>query len=398
MPKKDGQKPHGSKSAPWWDVSLRFWNQQSGRGRALLASVIILLFLFPCCALTFILSGDTIVALTTLLMKTDNAQTAQADLSSTVSPTPRSFTPKPTFTPAPTSTPTAQPEPTQVLSFASTISTAQRIKGRVLRVMDGGTIEVESDQGIHRVRYAGIDCPWPFTPATDEDRPGEEAHAANQRMVAEREVYLEPSGPGADAAEEMTCYVWVGGTLVNAELVHRGYARPSLVSSDERYLDLFALLEQEARAGRRGLWEKVAPEMSAEEVEATASAVPTETIEEEGTASPLTATPSTSTFTPLPPTATPTRQPTTPLPTATSIPTRTPTSRPTATTVPTSPPTPTEGDTESECTYVGSVNSDKYHRPDCRYAENILPENRACFGSKAEAEAAGYLPCKVCKP
>ncbi|MFP3897218.1 MAG: thermonuclease family protein [Anaerolineales bacterium] len=369
-----------------------------------MASVVILLFLSPCCALTFILSGDTIVELAALLMRTDGAQTAQVGPSTTVSPTPRSFTPKPTFTPAPTSIPTTQPEPTGNLSFASTTSTTGRIRGHVLRVMDGSTIEVESDRGIHRVRYAGIDCPWPFSPATDEDHPGEEAHAANQRMVEEREVYLEPCGSGTDRPEEMICYVWIGGILVNAELVHRGYARPSLVSPDERYHDLFALLEQEAREAGRGLWEKVAHRMS-EEMEATASTVPAEateteplSTEEEGALFALTEIPPTSTFTPIPPATTYTLQPTTPLPTATDTPTRTPTPRPTATSIPAPTPKPAEGDTDSECIYVASANSDKYHDPSCRYAENILPENRVCFGSKEEAEDAGYVPCKVCKP
>lgn len=49
-------------------------------------------------------------------------------------------------------------------------------------------------------------------------------------------------------------------------------------------------------------------------------------------------------------------------------------------------------------TYVGSINSDKYHYPTCRCAGNILPENEVCFDSKGEAEKAGYVPCQVCKP
>lgn len=48
--------------------------------------------------------------------------------------------------------------------------------------------------------------------------------------------------------------------------------------------------------------------------------------------------------------------------------------------------------------YVGSINSDKCHKPSCRCAGNILPENEIWFDSKAEAEAAGYIPCQVCKP
>jgi competence protein ComEC len=48
--------------------------------------------------------------------------------------------------------------------------------------------------------------------------------------------------------------------------------------------------------------------------------------------------------------------------------------------------------------YVGSSKSDKYHLPSCRYAEKILPGNQVWFSSKAEAQAAGYVPCQVCKP
>lgn len=53
---------------------------------------------------------------------------------------------------------------------------------------------------------------------------------------------------------------------------------------------------------------------------------------------------------------------------------------------------------DSSGTYVGSIKSDKYHYPDCRYAKNINPENEIWFDSKTEAEAAGYVPCGVCKP
>lgn len=48
--------------------------------------------------------------------------------------------------------------------------------------------------------------------------------------------------------------------------------------------------------------------------------------------------------------------------------------------------------------YVGSSKSDKYHSLDCRYVDQINPENLVFFETKAEAEAAGYVPCGVCKP
>jgi len=48
--------------------------------------------------------------------------------------------------------------------------------------------------------------------------------------------------------------------------------------------------------------------------------------------------------------------------------------------------------------YVGSVNSDKYHLPDCRWAQKINVDNEVWFDSKEDAKEAGYVPCKVCDP
>lgn len=46
--------------------------------------------------------------------------------------------------------------------------------------------------------------------------------------------------------------------------------------------------------------------------------------------------------------------------------------------------------------YHGNVKSKKFHRQGCRYygCSNCL----AVFATRADALAAGYVPCKVCKP
>lgn len=48
--------------------------------------------------------------------------------------------------------------------------------------------------------------------------------------------------------------------------------------------------------------------------------------------------------------------------------------------------------------YVGSVNSDKYHYPLCRWAKKILPKNEVWFRDKDHAAEYGYVACKVCRP
>lgn len=48
--------------------------------------------------------------------------------------------------------------------------------------------------------------------------------------------------------------------------------------------------------------------------------------------------------------------------------------------------------------YVGSSESDKYHKPTCRWTSKINNENLVHFGTVDEAKAAGYEPCGTCKP
>lgn len=48
--------------------------------------------------------------------------------------------------------------------------------------------------------------------------------------------------------------------------------------------------------------------------------------------------------------------------------------------------------------YVGSVNSDKYHRSSCEWARKIKPNNEIWFSSAEDAHSQGYVACKVCRP
>lgn len=70
--------------------------------------------------------------------------------------------------------------------------------------------------------------------------------------------------------------------------------------------------------------------------------------------------------------------------------------------VPDTPAEPEETESEpsikTEGTYVGSIDSNKYHIPSCRHAKKIIPENEIWFDTESEAQSAGYIPCGVCKP
>ena len=47
-----------------------------------------------------------------------------------------------------------------------------------------------------------------------------------------------------------------------------------------------------------------------------------------------------------------------------------------------------------DCLYVASKNSNIYHKPECKWAKKIKPENLICFHSEEELE--GYEPAKSC--
>lgn len=53
---------------------------------------------------------------------------------------------------------------------------------------------------------------------------------------------------------------------------------------------------------------------------------------------------------------------------------------------------------KSSGVYVGSVDSDKYHNPSCRFAKEILPGNEIWFDSIEDAQNSGYSPCGGCHP
>jgi len=125
---------------------------------------------------------------------------------------------------------------------------------RVLRVVDGDTVEVSLGGAVEDVRYIGIDTPESVKPGEPVECFGHQAAALNERLVAGRTVELEFDAERRDAYGRLLAYVRVGPLLVNAELVRRGYARTLTIPPNDSHADTFARLEH--RAGRlgKGLW------------------------------------------------------------------------------------------------------------------------------------------------
>ena len=116
----------------------------------------------------------------------------------------------------------------------------------VIQVIDGDTIIIEKG---YYVRYIGIDAPEKDTSFYLE------AKQANKELVENKKIRLQKDITDKDKYGRLLCYVYVGDTLVNAEIVRRGFAYARAYPPDTKYQVYLEAMEMEARQARRGIWE-----------------------------------------------------------------------------------------------------------------------------------------------
>jgi micrococcal nuclease len=139
------------------------------------------------------------------------------------------------------------------------IGPGDRVRGEVLDVVDGDTIEVELGGETERVRYIGVDTPESVAPGQPAECFGHRASDANARLVEGEEVRLVFDQELRDAYGRLLAYVYVGDVLVNAELVERGFARTLEIPPNTAKADLLERLEVAAGRAGRGLWDACGP-------------------------------------------------------------------------------------------------------------------------------------------
>ena len=133
------------------------------------------------------------------------------------------------------------------------------LEGPVVRIVDGDTIHVRVGDRVEKVRYIGVNTPEVHHPRKGEEPGGRAAAAVNRELVSGRRVRLELDVQSRDRYGRLLAYVWVNDTMINAELVRRGFAQVMTVPPNVRHQSLFVQLQREARDAGRGLWGEVAP-------------------------------------------------------------------------------------------------------------------------------------------
>jgi micrococcal nuclease len=148
---------------------------------------------------------------------------------------------------------TLEPSPTAVPTEAFGTAPIGPIEvATVLSITDGDTIRIDRGHGSEPVRYIGMNTPEAGDPG------GSEATAANNALVAGRQVVLERDVSETDQFDRLLRYVWIdnGGswTFVNLKLVAEGFAQAATYPPDVRFAELFVATERTARSTLVGLW------------------------------------------------------------------------------------------------------------------------------------------------
>lgn len=139
--------------------------------------------------------------------------------------------------------------------FACWIWTVQGapFEARVIAVLDGDTLLVESGPFQSKLRLVNIDAPEKAQPF------GPESQQSLQALVEGKTVQVESRA--VDQYQRTLAVVSVGGLNVNEEQVRRGLAWAYSRSREARR---YGVLQAEAQAARRGLWQQADPERPAQ--------------------------------------------------------------------------------------------------------------------------------------
>jgi len=122
---------------------------------------------------------------------------------------------------------------------------------KVVRVIDGDTIEIEGNK---KVRYIGINTPELHDPRRPVGCFAQASADENRRLVEDKEIFIQKDVSEVDKYKRLLRYVWVGDTFVNDYLVRQGFAQVSTFPPDVKYQQQFLEAQEEAKVNNRGLW------------------------------------------------------------------------------------------------------------------------------------------------
>lgn len=231
------------------------------------------------------------------------------------------------------------PQPAPAPQQPATLSAQTQYK--VLRVIDGDTIEIDMNGKAEKVRLIGVNTPESVHPDESKNVPfGKVASDFTKAALEGKNIVLEYDVTPRDKYGRILAYVWIDGKMFNKILLENGMAEVKTYPPDVKYVEDFTRLQETARFSKVGIWADY-------DTVFAPSTPPQQVTPPQQTIQPAPATPSVTI------------------------------------------------DTAKEGVWIkGNKKSKIYHIPTGRDYDKVSPQNIVWFQTEADAQAAGYRRAK----
>lgn len=132
-----------------------------------------------------------------------------------------------------------------------------RETAKVLRVIDGDTIEVSLNNKKETVRLIGIDAPETVDPRKAVECFGKQSSEKAKEVLSGKTVSLEldPTQGDRDKYQRLLRYVFLDDLNFNKLMISEGFAQEYTYQNNPyKYMEEFKDAEKQAREGKIGLW------------------------------------------------------------------------------------------------------------------------------------------------
>lgn len=167
--------------------------------------------------------------------------------------------PKASRTPAPAKTRVLNlPAPPPITTlFPCLPQNTERIQAKVIRVVDGDTVDIEYNGKQYSVRYIGIDAPETGHGGVPREYFSEDATSRNTDLMEDQLVTLVKDISNTDQYGRLLRYVLIDDVFINHILVNEGYALSATFPPDIACANLFDEAQESARLNNKGLWKNI---------------------------------------------------------------------------------------------------------------------------------------------
>jgi micrococcal nuclease len=129
-------------------------------------------------------------------------------------------------------------------------------ENKVIKVIDGDTIEIYQNQKIEKIRMIGLNTPETVAPNKDIECYGIEASSKLKDLLQGKIVKLESdeTQENKDKYNRLLRYVFLDGKNINQKMIEEGYGFEYTFKKPYRYQKEFKLSESIAKEKNLGLW------------------------------------------------------------------------------------------------------------------------------------------------